>query len=339
MFENSLPQPQLDSPLILGLLSFDGRHGLPNSLREALLGVKQGEAALALDALFAAGFSIGKTFTVQSALRKLREVGIATSEALMRRALNSGLFPSIMLRSGRRGRPTRQYQMPDVMVLIQQYARGVYSATDELSLGDLHTLNHYRQSLHREFIRRAPGIYSRAFLARRLGIGKRTTRNYDLRVGIKAIRRLSQQNLKYLSNWQDLVSTGHSGLNWLRIQFDDGRFFDAPLLVGIAERHLWKMGVQGVYLVTQLCNRYLLSKEEAWADYQFLRLHDDERAFAASVDPFALRDRRLTSDPTSATLMIDRKAYQAASDPISSMLPPDVAARRVVRNPFARVGE
>jgi hypothetical protein len=154
-------------------------------------------------------------------------------------------------------------------------------------------------------------------------------------VGIRSIRRLREVNPRWYPDWEEMVTAGRAGVNWLRIRFNDGRWFDAPLILGIAQRHLWKAGVKGVYLVTQLCNRYVFSPDADWADYQFLRLRDDERAFAASDDPYHLRDHRMPSDPQSATLMIDRKAYQATSDPISPLLSPEVRARRTIRNPFA----
>lgn len=337
MFYTTLPHPTLDSRLNIGLLSFDGRSGLPNSLREALLQQGLGEVSLTLDALFASGFVVDSTFTIKKALGKLRDAAILLSEGLLRRALNSGLFKSAELATGKRGRRERQYWMPDVMALIKQYANGVFSATDPLENVDMPDLKGYRQGLHRQFIRRAPGIYSRKFLARRLGIGKRTTRNYDLRLGIRAIRRLSLQSLRWISNWESVVLAGEVGVNWLRVHYDDGRYFDAPLNIGIARKHLWRHGVKDVSLVTQLCNRYVYSPDADWADYQFLRLHDDERVLdRASSNPFGLRDERMPTDPVSATQMIDRKAYSDHKDPLPGWLPPEMSARRISTNPFAK---
>jgi hypothetical protein len=226
--------------------------------------------------------------------------------------------------------------MPEVSTLAKAYANGVISAADPLEIKDMHSLTRYRQALHHEFIRRAPGIYSRAFLGQRLGVSERTTRNYDHQVGIRAIRRLSKENLLWFPDWQEKVASGTRGLNWLRVYYKDGRFVDAPLMAGIAMRHLWKAGVQGVYFVTQKCNRYVYAPDADWADYQYLYWHDDERVFAASSDPYNLRKERLTIDPVSATLKVDSKAYQPKSDPIPSWLPPYMMARRVSRNPFLR---
>ena len=330
----TLPQPTPDSRLNIGLISPDGRYGLPNSLREALLQNDLGEGALLLDVFLLCGYTPNKRLTFRKVHDKLRESGFTLATGLIRRALNSGLFKTVTLLNGRRGRPEIQYIMPDITALVQQYARGIIGVSDELNHADMCSLRLFRQALHREMIRRAPGIYSRRFLAGRLGIGKRTTRNYDLRIGIRAIRRLSKQNLRHNADWRKLLQQGKRGLNWLLIEFEDGRTFESPLIAGIADHFMWKEGVN-VYFVTQLCNRYVCAPHDDWADYLFLRHSDDQRAFAHSSDPYGLRKERMPTDPVSVTLMVDRKAYSPASDPIPDWLPPELAARRRSTNPFA----
>ena len=333
MSEYTLPQPSLDSPLKIGLISPDGRYGLPNSLREALLQQKLGEAALLLDALLCCGYIPNKRFTFRKVFDKLREMGFNLAQGLVRRALNSGLFKCVALQTGQRGRPEMLYFMPNIGKLVGEYAGGKMVATDTLTVADMQNLRLFRQALHRELIRRAPGIYSRQFLARRLGIGKRSTRNYDLRLGIRAIRRLCKQNLRYYTDWREMILRGRRGLNWLLIEWDDGRTLEGPLMCGLAEDYIWKTGVT-VYFVTQLCNRYVYAPEDDWADYQFLRHSDDERCFP-EWDRFGLRKERMPTDPVSATLMVDPKAYKPKSDPIPDWLPPEMAARRLSTNPFA----
>ncbi len=334
MTSYTLPHPTSDSRLNPTFFSFDGRYGLPNSVREALLQCKQGEAAMVIDALLCCGFRMGKMFTFHKATNQLDKHGFAISKALVRRALNSGVFPCGKLHTHRAGRPEKVYHMPEIDTLAKVYAKGVISASDPVDNSDMYTLRLYRQGLHREFIRRAPGIYSRAFLGRRLGVGERTTRNYDLRVGIRAIRRLSKENLLWMTDWQQRIETSKAGLNWLRVCYSDGRFFDAPLVVGIARGNLWKAGVQGVYLITQRCNRYVYAPDADWADHQYLYPSDDERVFAHSSDPYGFRQERLGSDPVSGTLSVDAKAYQPTSNPIPAWLPPELTAKRISTNPF-----
>src|SRR5690349_5790936 len=113
MFDPTLPQTASDSHLNSNLLSFDGRHGLPNSVREALLQGGQGEAALVIDALLYCVFPAGRGFTFEKAIRKMDELGFTTSPALVRRGLNSDVFISERLYTHRAGRPAKIYFMPD----------------------------------------------------------------------------------------------------------------------------------------------------------------------------------------------------------------------------------
>lgn len=313
MSDYTLPQPASDSRLNIGLLSFDGRYGVPNSLREALLQQGIGEAALLLDALLLCGYLPKKNFTFQKVFHKLREHGFSFGQGLIRRALNSGVFKVVAIYNGRRGRPELLYFMPDMMDLVKQYAGGKIVAMDMLTIPDMQSLKLYRQGLHRQFIRRAPGIYSRRWLGDRLGISRRTTHSYDRAVGIRAICRLRKQNLRYCADWREMIQRGRRGLNWLLIQWNDGRYMDAPLMCGIADDHMWKDGVV-VYFITQLCNRYFYAPEADWADYQFLRDNDDERCFPA-WDRFGFRKERASTDPVSATLMVDPKAYKSYRPP------------------------
>ncbi len=330
----TLPQRELDSPLKIGSFSSDGRHGVPNSLREALLQQDLGEAALVLDVFLLCGYLPNKSSTYQKILKKLAEHGFTLGRGLIRRALASGVFKMVAIYNGKQGRPELLYFMPDIMDLVKRYAGGKMVAMDTLLNADLVNLKKYRQGLYREFIRRAPGIYSRRFLAERLGISSRTTRNYDPEVNVYAIRRLSRQDLRFYSDWREMILRGKRGLNWLRIEWNDGRYLDGPLMCGVAEAYMWKPDSK-VYFVTQLCNRYFYSAAgEGWADYQLIRKNDDERCFP-EWDRFGLRGERVDSDPISHTLRVDPKAYKDESDPIPKWLPPEMAARRIVRNPFA----
>ncbi|MEO6757833.1 MAG: hypothetical protein ABIO24_00155 [Saprospiraceae bacterium] len=306
---------------------------MPNSLREALLAAKLGESSLLADALLYCGLPAIKYFTVRKIILKLRKYHILLSPALVRRALNQGVFLSSIFQTHRRGRPEKIYALPTIESLIKKYAHGVATASDALVAKDMPNLRLYRQALHREFIRRAPGVYSRAFLGGRLGVCKRTTRHYDLREGIRSIRRLNEMNLRYISNWESVVNAASAGVNWLRIRYKSGKYYDARPNMNIAKRVMWKPYVEGVYLVTQKCNRYVYDPAPDWADRQYLYLSDDERSFAGSTDPNGFRSERLPYDPKSATFSIDRKAYQPESDKISASLPQYLAARRISVNP------
>ncbi len=329
----NVPQRALDSSPKFGLIYPDGRLGVPNSLREALLKQGLGDVALVLDALLLCGYTYNKRFTFRKILAHLHEKGFYFGRGLLRRALNCGLFKLAALQNGRRGRPELLYYMPDILALVNQYAGGAWAAVDALELADMQSLPRYRQALHRQFIARAPGIYSRTFLAKRLGVSHRCTYNYDRILGIRAIRRLLKQNLRDCRNWREMIQRGRRGLNWLFIAWSDGRTLDVPLNEGVAEAYMWKENTK-VYFVTQLCNRYVYAPREDWGDYLFLYKHDDARSIPGD-DPYQLRKERLTVDPVSATQMVEPNAYKPYRPPLPDWLPPEMAARRTVRNPFA----
>lgn len=250
---HSLPLNTDNSYLFFGHIAVDGRLGLPNSIREGLLDAGCGDSALVMDALLASGWLPGKAFTFKKVLAFLRQAGFMMGEALIRRGLallkTNKTKPTI-------GRPETIFQIPTIQVLAQNYAGGFISVTDVLDVNDLQSLKSFREALHRELIKRRPGIYSRKFLSQRLGISKRTTRNYDKRLGIKVQRRESQDGsfLHYV-NWESYVEAAIPGKQWLRIYFDDGTIRNTPCNVGIVEAFAWRFGCK-VKLVTQLANRY-----------------------------------------------------------------------------------
>jgi hypothetical protein len=328
----TVPQRRLDLPLQIGIFYPDGRYGVPNSLREVLLQQGFGDVSLLLDALLNCGYTPNRRFTFRQVLAHLREKGFQLGRGLIRRALKSGLFKLAALQNGRRGRPELLYFMPDIAALVQQMAGGAWVAVDSLDVADLQSLTRYRQALHCAFIRRAPGIYSRAFLAARLGVSRRCTYNYDRLLGIRAIRRLLKQNLRFYSDWREMIQMGKRGLNWLLVEWSDGRSLEMPLRERLAEGYLWKEGVT-VSFVTQLCNRYVYAPDDDWGDLMLLYQHDDERSIPGN-DRYQRRSERLAVDPVSATLNVDANAYKPYRPPLPAWLPPEMAARRTVRNPF-----
>jgi len=249
----SLPLNTDNSYLFFGHIAVDGRLGLPNSIREGLLSAGLGDSALVMDALLASGWLPGKAFTFKKVLAYLRQAGFMMGEALIRRGLvlikTNKTKPTI-------GRPEIIFQIPPIQKLAQEYAGGFISVTDVLTFDDLQSLKAFREGLHRELIKRRPGIYSRKFLSQRLGISKRTTRNYDKHVGIEVQPRQQEDgSFLHYTNWESYVGAAIPGKQWLRIYFDDGRTWNTPCKVGIVEAFAWRPGCK-VKLVTQLANRY-----------------------------------------------------------------------------------
>lgn len=244
-------------------LRFAGRLAVPNNVREALLAQNLGEAAILLDALLWCGVRVGQLLTVKQIVERLQAQQIGMSEGLIRRGLNLGVFRRGKLKQGR-GRPLATYIMPGMTELQQTYADGWQSSfADPIMPEDMASLKLYRQALHREFIARAPGAYSRAFLAGRLGVSERTTRNYDRRVGVIAEQRIARHDVMLYDNWDLLArdyerkAAGRRHL-WLEITryFDDysrKETFKAPMKVGIMYAYAAKAEVK---IAEQLSNTY-----------------------------------------------------------------------------------
>lgn len=239
-------------------LSYSGEFGLPNTLRERLLALAKGEAALVFDAMLYAGLVPGRWYSRRKILAALRKVGIETSPELVRRGLNSGVFGRGRLVAGR-GRPESLYFLPFPETVMSSYGLELWLRCDQVAAPDFASLTDYRIALHRELIRRRPGIYSRKFLASRLGIGKRTTRNYDRRAGIIAEQRFQHEPLTR-DNWKAKLERAKIGHQWLRVEnWQTGEIKNYPAKLVIGRR---LQGTPAIFtLITQLANHYFVQSD------------------------------------------------------------------------------
>lgn len=241
---------------------YDPNWGLPNCLREKLLQIGLGEAALVLDACLMTGHDQGDEFTFDALWARLQAKGIKVSQNLVYRALKTEIFPAVSIRKQRRGRPQRRFTVPSIKDLVDKYQAGDWLTTDPLEPEDLSSLRNYRAALHREFIRRCPGDYSRAFLGSRLGVSKSATAFYEKDGIVKKRPQHRRTPLNYYMNPLDLVPTvRESWATWLEIEkYDDkqerycGEPFRAPPRKIIAA--LWLSRGANVTLVTQQTNTY-----------------------------------------------------------------------------------
>ncbi len=78
--------------------------------------------------------------------------------------------------------------------------------SDAIQAEDLHNPKTYRQALQRGLMQRRPGLYSRRWLAARLGISKRTCRRYDRQIGLR-VRPTYRE--KYIT-WENLSAVPRS---------------------------------------------------------------------------------------------------------------------------------
>ena len=257
--DERLPLPGTHHDQLFYWEGYDPAWGLPNCLREKLLQIDLGEAALVLDACIITGLDRGDQFTFDALWRHFQRKGIDISQGLVRRALATGIFPSMSIRQPKRGRPQIRYTVPSIEYLVNRYEAGFWLTTDPLEPEDLGSLRNYRAALHREFIRRHPGNYSRAFLGRRLGVSKAATINYDRKAGVKSRPRYRRNPLNAYANALDLVpAVRESWAAWLEIEKVDynrkSELFRAPPKKIIAA--LWLSRGASVTLVTQQTNAY-----------------------------------------------------------------------------------
>lgn len=191
--------------------------GLTTSIREALLKLGLTHVARVLDCLFVKGFKAGGIVTEKIIARTLsgiigRHSILASLKALFndhtpiftpvqnpppqtpshisiarykQKESNKKCFLFSKTKSDKndRGRPATHYVIPEIDVLCAKL--GVrYTDSDPIKIEDLQGAKAYRQAVHRELIKRRPGMYARAWLAERLGISRRTSQRYDMAIGI-----------------------------------------------------------------------------------------------------------------------------------------------------------
>jgi hypothetical protein len=114
---------------------------------------------------------------------------------------NCLLFRATKPDKKRRGRPPTYYIMPDIETMCAQLDVK-FTASDPLKTADLQSIKKYRQGLEREFIKRAPGLYPRRWLAKRLGISVRTSQRYRQDLPLKQ----REMFFKRLITWENVDS-------------------------------------------------------------------------------------------------------------------------------------
>ena len=260
--------------------SVRARRGLPNVLRESLLGRGEVAAARVLDAVLllgirggrllseralcrlVEGFGIGRRSVQQALLSRLPDGALVFASprnpptALANAAVDDGtyLLPCESVRGAgrvKRGRPPRLYRVPTPARLLQRLKLRD-GGSDVLQGRDLRSPQAYRCALHRSLIERRPGLYSRRWLGARLGVSVWTSRRYDRRAGLKVEARyraaaLDEQLLKRLP-----AAAGNAGCF---LESGDRRRW--PALRGLAQHLLQRYG-QLRYL-RQGWNHYALS--------------------------------------------------------------------------------
>jgi hypothetical protein len=249
------------------VFSYGNQRGLDNGSRETLLAIKMGSAALTIDVLLKV-WGAGQRFTERQALAEVQHLGIG------RRTLRNALYAAprrhrLFHRAGihrpKRGRPAQLYELPSAAEVASRLGIS-RTPSDELKPADLRGLTTYRAALHREFIRRSPGVYTRGWLAGRLGVSKRTVRDYDKRAGIKVTPQIDHEPMYSMLHVRSAISHqfietrapyGKPHDRWL----EDPTGKRYPLMMDIAKRLFEKFPTPRgklplCFIVYQRANKY-----------------------------------------------------------------------------------
>lgn len=190
---------------------------LTNSIREALLKLGLTCVARVLDGLFLNGFKSGDIITKKIVCDALKgKVGrhsiLTTFSTIIKgefaifehinpsprtpthtsvakqpqKQSNKKCFLFSTTKSDKilRGRIPEHFRIPDINFLCS-LLNVPFTRSDPLEDNDIQQAKTYRQAIHRELIKRRPGMYHRHWLANRLGVSKRTCQRYDIAVHIQ----------------------------------------------------------------------------------------------------------------------------------------------------------
>ncbi len=344
---------------------------LPNRVREALLQLKQTYTLRVIEALRLSGILPGQPFTAREAVQRLkglvgrdsvyhalqattpdgepifavnnpspRTLTLATADRAKDTTPLKECFLGSEQKSGKRcfHRPARVFTMPGNLELCRKL--GVKpSRSDPLTSADLGSAKTTRQALHREFIKRRPGLYPRRWLAQRLGTCVRTLHAYNRAIPIQVI----PMYLDTLITWSSLHAIPEFEVPGTFLQDETGKRY--PAKAGIA-RHLLSKG-QRVLLRRRDCNYYyygdrppdiglLYGCHPTWEAKQqqiseFVRQHEGQAQehFEARLDALM---HKLAALPDALPQTAEPRALPQASTPAAA---PPVCLAEDVSQPAA----
>lgn len=278
---------------------------LPNSVREALLQLKQTSTVRVIEGLYLKGVRPGQHFTYRRALSLLRgTVGQwSIRQALGAKTPDGPLIFDVQNPSpgpptpayaakdpcqwqntkclvfsvpkptrNKRGRLAKRYLMPGKDDLCAKLGVEAASIGDPITENDLQSAKTTRQALHRELIKRRPGLYQRAWLARRLGVSVRTEQRYNRDIPIN----VRPMYLKTPIFWSNLDNIPDFALPGTFLEDETGKRY--PPERGIAVKLLRKR--RRVFFARQTVNYYSYGVESAFAALE-ARLHLQSRKLEA----------------------------------------------------------
>lgn len=175
----------------------------PNTFIEKLCQTKKVQAAMTLDALFAADLQAWPSMDILTILHYLRLSGIAIGESIVRKGLfelsQLGLLQARKIMTRAKGRPAWTYRIKSLndMALVLGVKLHQKEAKDAIPLTSFKSARAYRAGKHYGLLKRL-GVsqLSRKKLGARLGVGGRSTFNYEIGMDLEVIHREERHELK-----------------------------------------------------------------------------------------------------------------------------------------------
>lgn len=173
----------------------------PNSLIEKILQLAKPQAAMTLDAMFASDVIQWPHYDFPAIMGQFQLMGLSIGEAIVRRGLADlrrlGLVSVRLIMNRERGRPTFEYRLESVasMATVLGITLHYQEHCDAIPKESFKSVRAYRASKHYTYIKRTQGKQSRKFLGQRLGVGRRSTANYEKGTDIKITFTLGSEPL------------------------------------------------------------------------------------------------------------------------------------------------
>jgi len=173
-----------------------------NTIIENLLQQKKSRAAMTLDALFAADLQAWPFMDISTILAYLKLSGIAIGESIVRRGLfdlaQKRLVTTRKIMSKTKGRPMWSYRLKTVSEMAQILGVTLHQneASDAIPLSGFTSASTYRAEKHYSLLKRlGTSELSRKKLGARLGVGGRSTYNYELGKALTVTHRVDKELL------------------------------------------------------------------------------------------------------------------------------------------------
>ena len=173
-----------------------------NTVIENLLQRKKAQAAMVLDALFVTDAIKLQSIEIYSILHYFKLSGIAIGESIVRRGLfqltELGLFSASKKMNRRKGRPLWHYTPKTIQKIAEKLGVKLHrnENADSIPLTAFSSTSNFRAAKHYSLlVRLGTSELSRKKLGARLGVGGRSTYNYEIGKRLTVTHRTDSQQL------------------------------------------------------------------------------------------------------------------------------------------------